>query len=130
MMKLSKSQMYGAFLVDFYAEVFRFAAKRSAWLRDMAFVEAERNFPPQPPERRDYDSNASFDRALQEYAKAKARLHVDYAEPIAKHPMISMCLNADGDPDFEIVDDSLELAAVFEPDRLLAIARQLQESAR
>jgi hypothetical protein len=66
---------------------------------------------------------------LREYGRAIAHMHIACDEPVAKHTMISMCVTPAGEPDFEIVDDSLEVAAVFEPERLLAIARTL-ESAR
>ena len=103
-LRLLKSALAEALIADYVAAVEKFAVERKNWVAHMAFVEAERNFPLQKPERANYGSAYDFDAALKEYNAALFQRHVGYPAPSA-HPAVMAAVNDRGDVDFEIIDD-------------------------
>ena len=108
-LRISKKGLIEALILDFETEVKKYAAAKKFWLGWQAFVEAERNFPLHQPERSHFENDADFQSALRGFEEAYARRHIPFAEPVAPHVLIAACVDADGNPDFEIIDDLKEV---------------------
>jgi hypothetical protein len=109
-LQISKKGLVEALLRDFEVEIKKYAAAKKFWLNWQAFVEAERNFPVQKPDRSHFENDADFDAATRSFDEAHARRHIPFPEPVAKHALIAACVGPDGNPDFEFSNDMEEIA--------------------
>lgn len=105
--RFSKSGFLEAILRDFVTEVEAHAARKRDWLKNLAFVNAERQFLPRMPDRADYDDADAYHDAFHEFVRESLKGERPYPEPVA-HPIVAACVGPDGIPDFEIVDDLKE----------------------
>lgn len=109
-LQISKKGLVDALIRDFETAVKKHAAAKQFWLNWQAFVDAERNFPLQKPDRSSFENDADFEKAVLAFEETYAHLHIPYPEPVAPHALIAACVGSDGVPDFEIVDDMKESA--------------------
>jgi hypothetical protein len=110
-LRISKKALVEALIRDFVTEIEAHAAKKRDWLKNLAFVTAERQFFPQKPDRSDFDDDATYHDAFREFVRECLKGERPYPEPVAAHAFIGLCVGPDGKPDFEIIDDLREASA-------------------
>jgi hypothetical protein len=75
------------------------------WRRHMEFVEADKRFPLQRPDRSTFDSAESFDAAIKRYDAAMLQQHTPYPGPHQDY-RFSHVITDDAEPFYVIIDDA------------------------
>jgi hypothetical protein len=82
------------------------------WRAHMAFVEAEKNFPLNRPDRSRFDTAESFDKAIERYDAEMFQRHVPYPGPHMDRRFTFM-VTEETEPYYEIIDDTGDAGATL-----------------